>query len=32
MAPTKIVKYFNEIKHNAETNKNDYSVNVSFLD
>ena len=32
MAPAKIVKYFNEIKHNAETNKNDYNVNVSFLD
>jgi hypothetical protein len=32
MAPKKIVKYFNEIKHNADTNKNDYIVNVSFLD
>jgi hypothetical protein len=32
LAPQRIVKYQNEIKHNADTNKNDYLINVSFLD
>eukprot|EP00347_Sterkiella_histriomuscorum_P022989 403336380 len=32
LAPQRIVKYQNEVKHNAETNKNDYLINVSFLD
>jgi hypothetical protein len=32
MAPAKLVKYQNEIVHDSNTNKNNYAINVSFLD
>eukprot|EP00347_Sterkiella_histriomuscorum_P011219 403373289 len=32
LTPQRIVKYENEVKHNADTKKKDYLINVSFLD
>lgn len=32
LAPKKIVKYQNEIVHDSKSNKDNYTVNVSFLD
>ena len=32
VAPTKLVKYQNEIVHDSKNNRDNYTVNVSFLD
>ena len=32
MAPERLVKYQNEVLHDSNTNKQNYTINISFLD